>query len=121
MPGVGAEIVAGHERIVGGKWRIKHHPEQCGRRHCNLIKEKVFGFDGIIQQIVNVFCLQLIVLEQLMIRSGREKKRRKKQGINNIRIIKASINEGIANVFQIMIEDIVTANIFRPIVQFRYR
>jgi len=50
-----------------------------------------------------------------MIRFGWEKKRRKKQGINDICILKASINEGIANVFQIMIEDIVTANIFRPI------
>jgi hypothetical protein len=75
-----------------------------------LVVKEVPGFDGIVDGVVGFVGLELVVLNEAMVGLGRKKQGRKEQRIDAMLLGNSDLGDEFAQVFQIVIENIVSAN-----------
>jgi hypothetical protein len=76
----------------------------------HFIVEQVTCLHRIVQRVVVLVRLELVVLEQAMIRPGRKQERREEQRIDDVLRADAGLQAGFADVPEIVVEDIMAAD-----------
>ena len=84
----------------------------------NLIVEKISRLQRIILRIVEFINLQLVVLQKLVVWFLGKQQRRKIQGVDNPVFGDSGSGQNFSDIFQVVIENIMTTNIFRPLQEF---